>query len=240
MSLLAKANSIWRVPLILLWTAVMASLSVVSSLFDGTGTTQHGCARIWGRFIVAVSRVRVEVRGLERVEDGRGYLLAANHLSMFDHWALLSCLPFQFRFVSKESLFRVPFLGWHLRRSGTIPVARNNPRRTLRSFRKAAKLLKGGLSYVIYPEGGRSWGEGVDAFKSGSLLLARYGEAPILPVTIIGAHRRLLRGSMLIYPGSMELIFHPPLEFEEYKDMDSDEVANSVRRIISASYHQVP
>ena len=148
----------------------MATISVGLSVVDGTGSRQHWCARTWSRFIFFVSRVKVETRGLEGLDRDRGYLFAANHLSMFDHWAFLAHLPFQFGFVAKASLFQLPFLGWHLRRSGNIAVSRDNPRQTLRVFRTAAERIQTGMSYVIYPEGMRTRGEKVAPFKRGSLL----------------------------------------------------------------------
>ena len=236
---LAKLNAVWRIPLILLWTATMATVSTLLSLFDVHGRLQHSCAKVWSRFILFVSRVRVDVRGLEQLDRRCGYLLAANHLSMFDHWALLAYLPFQFRFVAKASLFQIPFLGWHLKRSGNIAVDRHNHRQTLRIFRKAAESIRTGLSFVIYPEGMRTWGESVAPFKRGSLLLARYAGAPIVPVTIIGAHRRLMRGSVVIVPGRMEIIIHAPIEFDQYQGMNTDAVAEIVRQTISHDYRQV-
>ncbi len=240
MSSLAKVNAIWRVPVILSWTALMAIISVSLSLLDRDGRMQHWCARTWSRFILRVSRVKVEVSGLDHLDPARGYLFAANHLSMFDHWAFLAHLPLQFRFVAKASLFQLPFLGWHLRRSGNIAVDRQQHRKTLRVFRAAArKMEETGLSFVVYPEGARTWGDEVLPFKRGSLLLARYACAPIVPVTIIGAHRRLSRGSVLIVPGTMQMIIHPPIEFDRYTDLDPETLADSVRQTITESYQQV-
>ena len=239
MAFLVKTNAIWRVPLILLWTAVMACLSMAVSLFDQTGRCQHWCARTWSRFIIWVSRVRIDIQGLENLDRNKAYILVSNHLSIFDHWAFLSELPFQFRFAAKASLFRIPFLGWHLQRSGNIAVDPQNHRQTLRSFQQAARRIKQGISFVIYPEGMRTFGDTVAPFKRGSLLLARYANAPIVPVTIIGAHRRLARGSIYISPGSMQMIIHTPVEFENYLDLDLDVLADAIRSTISNSYQQI-
>lgn len=238
-SLLPKLNALWRVPLILTVTACLATISVLFSLLDGSGRLQHGCARLWSRFILWVSRVRVTVKGLQHLDPGRGYVFTANHLSMFDHWAFLYCLPLQFRFAAKSSLFRIPFLGWHLKRSGSIPIDRHHPRQTVRALESLRGALRSGVSLVIYPEGGRSWGESVDSFKKGAFLVAMKSRAPIVPVTLIGAHRRLERGSIIIYPGEMEMIIHPCLEYREYKDLDLSELAEKVRGIILSSYRQV-
>ncbi len=221
-------------------TAVLATLSVFSSLFDSTGRTQHWWARLWGRFIIFVSRVKVEVSGLEHIERHRGYVFMVNHLSMFDHWAFLAELPLQFRFAAKASLFKIPFLGWHLQRSGSIAVDRYHPRETIRRFREIGDKIRSGLSVVIYPEGARTWGDAMAPFKRASFMLAKHARAPIVPVTIIGAHRRLERGSFIIQPGEMELIFHPVVEFEDYKGIKLDALSNMIREIIQSRYRQVP
>ncbi len=239
MAFLPRVNALWRVPLILLATAVLASLSVAASLFDSSGRTQHACARAWARFIFWVSRVKVRLSGLENLETERGYIFMANHLSMFDHWAFLAHLPFQFRFAAKASLFKIPFLGWHLRRSGNLPVDRFHPRKTLRAFRRIGEKIRQGVSLVIYPEGERTFGEAMSPFKRGPFLLAKKARAPIVPVTFIGAHRRLLRGSAVIRPGEMEMILHPPLEFAEYQEDSLEELSARVRGIIEHCYRQV-
>lgn len=233
---LAVLNAVWRVPLILLATALLSTLSVAFSLVDGSGRMQHGCARAWSRFIFLVGRVRVRVTGLERLEAGRGYVFVANHLSMFDHWAFLALLPLQFRFAAKASLFRIPFLGWHLRRSGNIAVDRAHPRQTLEAFRQVARHLRDGISFVIYPEGMRTWdGQMVD-FKRGAFKLPQLARAPIVPVTLIDAHHRLPRGSRVIRPGAMKMIIHEPIEHEAYGGRNLEDVARDVRRIIAGSY----
>lgn len=225
--------------MILLGTGLLSTLSVGFSLVDATGRLQHWCARQWASFIFMVSRVTVRVEGLELLTPGRGYVFVANHLSMFDHWAFLRFIPFQLRFIAKSSLFRIPFLGWHLRRSGNVPVDFKNPRRTLRSYQKVTERIAAGMSFVIYPEGMRTL-DGVPVpFKRGAFLLPKQARAPIVPVTLIGAHRRLRRGSMVIYPGEMGMIVHRPIEYEEYRDLELEEIAERVRAVVLSRYEIV-
>jgi 1-acyl-sn-glycerol-3-phosphate acyltransferase len=181
--------------------------------------------------------VTVEVQGLEKLpKNGRGHILMSNHLSMFDHWAFLSTIPYQFRFAAKSSLFKIPFLGWHLRRSGNLPVYFENPRQTLKGYREVAEKIKAGTSLVIYPEGERTFDGVMVPFKRGPFLLARTSEAPIVPVTITGAHLRLKRGSIIIRPGKMGLIFHDPIEFSDYRDFELDQIARTVQQIVASKY----
>jgi 1-acyl-sn-glycerol-3-phosphate acyltransferase len=239
LSVLSTVNVIWRVPLIILLTVFMGTVSVFCSLFDGTGRLQHLCAVAWSRMILLIARARVQVSGLDKLTAGRAYIFAANHLSMFDIWVFLAYLPFQFRFVAKESLFRWPFLGWHLKRSGNISVDRRNPRQTLLSFQAAGKKIASGISIVIFPEGMRTWGDTVAPFKRGSFLLAQKAGAAIVPVTIIGSHRLLARGSAMIRPGAIEVRIHDPIEYDEYRNLDLQTLAESVRQTILKSYWQV-
>lgn len=173
------------------------------------------------------------------LDSGGAYVFAANHLSMFDIFAFLGCLPFDFRFVAKASLFHWPFVGWHLKRAGYIRVDRRRPRQTLRAFRAAGDQLGSGVSMVIFPEGMRTWGKRVAPFKRGSFLLACETGASIVPVTIVGSHRRLPRGSVLIQPGKMEMILHEPIPRDRYRKLKLDALAREVRRTIVESYRQV-
>lgn len=239
MSALACVNAIWRVPLILSLTAVMATLGLILSLGDGGGKRQSSCARLWSRMVLGISRVQVQVRGLAKLDPGGAYLFAANHLSMFDIFAFMGRLPFDFRFVAKASLFQWPFVGWHLKRAGYIRVDRRHPRQTLRAFRAAGDQIRSGASVVIFPEGTRTWGKAVAPFKRGSFLLARQTGAAIVPVTIVGSHRRLPRGSLLIQPGKMEIIIHEPIPRDRYRDLKLDALSRQVRGTIVESYRQV-
>jgi 1-acyl-sn-glycerol-3-phosphate acyltransferase len=159
-------------PLIFLYTAVMGSISVASSVFDARGRVQHGCARLWAKMILWTSRVRVHVTGLENIRSDVPYVLCLNHQSHMDIPIVLAALPFQFRFTPKKQLFRYPFLGWHLRRSGHVPIDRENPRAAVKSLREAAESLRIGSPVVIFPEGGTSIDGSIKPFKGGGFMLA--------------------------------------------------------------------
>src|SRR5262245_60379016 len=132
-------------PLIFLYTGIMGSLSVVSSLLDAQGRIQHACSRVWARMILWTARVRIRVVGLENVKPGTPYVLCTNHQSHMDIPIILAALPFQFRFAAKKQLFRYPFLGWHLRRSGHVPIDRENPHAAVKSLREAAAAVRHGI-----------------------------------------------------------------------------------------------
>jgi len=119
----------WRtvfylIPLITIYTIVLGTLSLASSLFQKTGYFAHWCARTWSRLILATTGVRVEVAGLDRLDRNTTYVFVSNHQSIYDTPILFWSLPYQLRIIAKESLGNFPFLGWHLRRTGHMLVDR--------------------------------------------------------------------------------------------------------------------
>ena len=198
-------------PLVFLYTGIMGSISLACSLIDSRGHLQHACARIWARMILWTSRVRVRVSGLEHVEADRPYILCVNHQSHMDIPIILAAWPFQFRFAAKKQLFRYPFLGWHLRRSGQVPIDRENPRAAVKSLREAADAIRHGTSVLIFPEGGTSRDGSIHPFKGGGFMLAQKSGVPVVPITICGSRAVLVPTTYHTHSGLVEVIVGPPI-----------------------------
>ena len=222
-------------PLIFLYTAVMGSISVASSLFDARGRIQHGCSRLWARLILWTSRVRIRVSGLEHIQPSTPYVLCVNHQSHMDIPIVLAALPFQFRFAAKKQLFRYPFLGWHLRRSGHVPIDRENPRAAVKSLREAAESIRHGTPVVIFPEGGTSLDGGIMPFKGGGFMLATKSEVAAVPATIRGSRPVLAPKTYHVRGGTVEVIVGEPIHSE---GASAAELASRVREEILTTFNQ--
>jgi 1-acyl-sn-glycerol-3-phosphate acyltransferase len=122
------------VPLIALSTAVCAVISNVVALFDSSPPPQLRVAKAWAKSLVRIAGVNVEVEGLEHIDPKASYVFTSNHLSYMDTPVVLANIPAQFLFLAKEELFRIPFMGWHLKRAGHVPVPLENPRAALRTL----------------------------------------------------------------------------------------------------------
>jgi 1-acyl-sn-glycerol-3-phosphate acyltransferase len=198
-------------PLIYFYTAICGTASVCGSLFDGRGRWQHGCARVWSWLILKTSGIRVTVEGLENLNLHETVIFCANHQSAMDIPILFMHLPVRFRFLAKRPLFKLPFLGWHLRRSGHIPVERDRPHEAMKSFDQAAAKVREGSSVVVFAEGRRSRDGQVGPFKAGSLYLAILAGVPVVPVTLNGTRAVLKPDTYHIRPGQAEMIIHKPI-----------------------------
>jgi len=151
------------------------------------------------------------VEGLDRIQPDGGYVFAANHLSLMDTPLVIAYIPAQFRFLAKRSLFRVPFIGGHLKRAGHIRVDREDPRSAVKVMGVAAELIrKDGISILVFPEGSRSEDGKLQEFKEGAAYLAIKAGVPVVPVAISGTHAVLPPGSVLVRSGKATLrIGHP-------------------------------
>ena len=203
----------------LLWTfLVVDPLIILSTVFCGTVAaltspkTQTVMARLWGRSILKFARVKLEVNGLEHVNPRQGYVFASNHLSYMDTPAILSSIPVDFRFLAKEELFKIPFMGDHLKRAGHIAVPLNDPRGSIRTLAAAAKTIQSlGISLLVFPEGGRSNTGELQEFKDGAAYLAIKAQAPIVPLAILGTRAVLPMHGKIITSGKVKLIIGEPI-----------------------------
>jgi 1-acyl-sn-glycerol-3-phosphate acyltransferase len=232
----------WRtvfflIPAITLYTIVLGTVSIVSSLFDRRGYTAHACARLWSRLILDTTGVRVMVEGLNRVTPGTTYIFVSNHQSTYDIPVIFASLPFQLRIIAKESLARFPVLGWHLRRGGHLFVDRQHPDRAgiLKRWRA---LVSEGLSLIIFAEGTRSWDGRVARFKAGSFLLAIEAGLPVVPVAVIGTRAIMPKGRLRTEPADVMLVVHdpiPPPRIDSPTIQDAKALADRVHAIVSAT-----
>jgi 1-acyl-sn-glycerol-3-phosphate acyltransferase len=227
----------WRtvfflIPSIAVYTIALGTLSIASSLFERSGHFAHWCARTWSRLILVTTGVRVEVTGLDRLQSGRTYVFVSNHQSIYDIPILFWSLPYQLRIIAKESLGNIPFLGWHLRRTGHMLVDRRHPARS-RIFGWASRLTSNGLSLIVFPEGTRSRDGRVARFKGGSFFLALQAGLPIVPLSIIGSRHVMLKGRLATYPGTVRLVVHDPIDTRELAGTDPKEFGERVRRVIA-------
>ena len=218
------------IPAVSLYTIVLGTLSLSSTVFDRTGNFGHWCARTWARLILNTTGVRVRVVGLERLDPARSYVLASNHQSIYDIPIVFASLPLQLRIVAKQSLGRIPFLGWHLQRTGHLLVDRRNPGPDI--VRKMARLVREARSLIVFPEGTRSVDGAVARFKKGTFLVAVDAQLPVAPVSIAGSRHVMKKGRLMVCPGEVQLTIHDPLTTSGLTRANVVEFAERVRQIV--------
>ena len=129
-------------------------------------------ARIWGNVNLWAAGVKVNIAGLENINNLGPYIFVSNHQGWFDIFTALGKLPIRFSWLAKEELFKIPILGHAMYRAGYIPIDRKDHRKALASMNRAAEVIRQGTSVFIFPEGTRSADGVIRDFKKGVFVLA--------------------------------------------------------------------
>lgn len=225
----------------LLWISIAISTTGLSMLafitfaFDPTGNIVHRYARWWAKIALLVGGVKVRVTGLEFLNRGIPFIYMANHQGSYDIFALLSCLPVQFRWIAKKELFAIPILGWAMRTANYISIDRSGRKKALASIEEAARKIKGGVSVVIFPEGTRSPDGSIQPFKRGGFTLALKSGVPIIPITINGSRDVMPRESLRIQPGEIRVTIDRAIETTPYSLSNRNALMEKVRETVEKS-----
>ncbi len=226
---------IFLLPMAWLWTALIAlTITILTWLGAGDWADRY-IARLWGRFILAITPVRVKIRNQHFIEANQSYVIVANHQSIYDVVVVYGYLPITFKWVMKIELRKVPFIGFTCDLMGHIYVDRKNRQSSLNTMKKAGEKLVNGTSVFFFPEGTRNNGEQLLPFKKGAFKMAESLALPILPVTIKGADKVMPANSLQILPGTIELIFHQPIMPNKVKDQPAEALIEQVRKQIIGS-----
>ncbi len=220
--------------LIALALPVQALLLAATAPFDRN-------RRVPGRFLrfvgVAISKSfppwRLRVEG-SWPAGGGPFVVVANHQSILDI-LLLSRMPREMKWVAKEELFRVPWVGWMLRMSGDIPIRRGDAESGGEALSRAKAYLARGMSVMIFPEGTRSRTGQLLPFKSGAFRLALETGAPVLPVAVHGTARGMPKGGPWVNPCRAAARLLPVVESRPYGEEGASRLRDDVRTRIQAA-----
>ena len=223
---------IYVIPLIIVSTASFGVVSFVISLFDRTPARQLKVARAWARSLLRIVGVKVTVEGLDRIQPSGNYVFVSNHVSYMDIPVILGNIPENFLFLAKAELFKIPFLGTHLRTAGHVSVPREDPRSAIKTLNHTAALLHDGRSTLVFPEGGRSETGELREFKDGAAFLAIRAQIPVVPMATIGMRQILPMHSLTFHRGHVTLRIGEPISTEEMTTHQRAELTAFMRQKI--------
>jgi 1-acyl-sn-glycerol-3-phosphate acyltransferase len=193
-----------------------------------------GPQRKFCRHLMWLAGARIEVRRAPGFDAKRTSLFIVNHVNLFDPFVLYSAIPQFVRGWELESHFKIPAYGWMMKRFGNVPVPDVMKASELKRLWKLTRAaLEGGVSLVVFPEGGRTRDGRVGPFKDGVFRIAQQLGYPVVPVSLVGAFEFNRKDSWMLRPARIVVHLHDTIET---KGMHKDEVEafrERVHRIIS-------
>jgi 1-acyl-sn-glycerol-3-phosphate acyltransferase len=168
----------------------------------------------------------------------RPYVAVSNHQSMADIF-LLSHLPWEMKWLSKDAIFRIPIMGWMMRMADDVAVTRSKRSSRAEALEQCRERLERKVSVMIFPEGTRSATGELLPFKDGAFRLAIESGVPILPMAIAGTRGAMKKGSLLFGRARAEVRVLEPIETEGMTLKDVPALRDRVREIIQAATDQL-
>jgi 1-acyl-sn-glycerol-3-phosphate acyltransferase len=215
--------------IVILWTPLVAAVRLVTVWSD---PNREIVGRFQRRSAALAARLNPfwDFRAIDRAhpDPSRPHLFVANHKSLADVF-LLAMLPWEMKFLSKESVFKIPLLGWQMRVSRDIPIERGNKESAKRAMEAMRDRLVRGSSVIVFPEGTRSPDGSIAPFREGAFRLAIELGVDVVPLAVAGTENTLPKHSLVFRPTSASVTALPPVPVAGLTAADAPELAERVR-----------
>ena len=222
------------VPLFIVWTIIISLTVVVGCSLGGGHWFGYYPGKAWGWLSLKLFLLPVKVEGRENLKEGVSYVFVSNHQSMFDIFLIFGHLGRQFKWMMKHQLRKMPFIGFACARSHQIFVDKRGPSKIKKTYDEARKILQGGMSLSVFPEGARTFTGHMGVFRRGAFMLADDLQLPVVPMTINGCFDVMprMRDYRFISWHKLTLTIHAPI-YPESKGPEN------IKRMMDESYEKV-
>lgn len=200
------------IALVLVGTPLMFLVFLVTAPFDRGRYVAGRLFRLIGVTSVKLNPLwRFDTSGEFVRDPRRPYVAVSNHESYADIF-LISHLPWEMKWMSKEAMFNIPCFGWMMRMAGDIKLKRGERSSTVQAMAAARDRLARRVSVMIFPEGTRSRDGELLPFKDGAFRLALETGAPILPIVVAGTRNAMAKGTFRFRRARARVKVLPPIE----------------------------
>ncbi len=176
-------------------------------------------------------RVEIQARGMENLPKEDGFIFYPNHQGLFDVLVFLDSCPRPFSYVTKKEARDIILLKQVGDALGVLAIDREDIRQSMQVINRLAAEVQKGKNFLIFAEGTRSRkGNALLDFKGGSFKCAVKAKCPIVPCALVDSFKPFDEKS--IKRVTVKLTYLPPIYYEEYKGMKTQEIAAEVKRRI--------
>ena len=198
-------------PIFLVLTILTALVTTLGCWLGNGHFWGYYPGNIWSELTCMIFLLPIKVEGKENIDEKTSYVFLANHQGAFDIFLIYGYLGRNFKWMMKKSLRKIPFVGKACEMAGFIFVDKSSPRKIYETIKNAERVLQGGTSMVVFPEGARTFSGHMREFKKGAFQMADQLQLPVVPMTIDGSFDILPRTSKLLHWHRMKLTIHKPI-----------------------------
>jgi len=225
------------VALVILGTPIVFVIYCLTAPFDRRRYAAGRAFRLIGVTSVKLNPLwRFEVAGDFVADPRRPYVAVSNHESYADIF-LISHFPWEMKWLSKETMFKIPCMGWMMRMAGDIEIRRGERTSTVQAMKAARDRLAKRVSVMIFPEGTRSRDGELLPFKDGAFRLALEAGVPILPIAVAGTRACMAKGTFRFQRARARAKVLPPIETAGMTLDDLPSLRERTRALISEARH---
>lgn len=219
-------------PIFVTLTLITVFLVIVFSPIFGNKYWGYYPPKWWSKLTCWVALCNVKSKGHGKLNPKQSYVFIANHQGAFDIFLVYGFLGQNIKWVQKQSLRNIPFVGLASERAGHVFVDNSSAAARANTIKKAKQQIRNGVSMMLFPEGSRTKTGKLDRFKRGAYQIAVDMKLPIVPLTLNGPYDVLSIDSKLIRPGKLELIIHDPIPTENLTYDDIPSLIEDTKKII--------
>lgn len=177
----------------LVW--ISATICLLTFPFDRNRKWVHLYSCLWGYHYIALNPLwRCSFDGMQNIEDGKTYVYVANHQSYWDIMVLYGLFK-PYKWVSKEDIFKIPFIGWNISLNQYVKISRGELKSIKQMMADCRNWLKQGASIMIFPEGTRSDDGEIQEFRDGPFKMACDCNVEVIPIVVEGTAKVLPKNS---------------------------------------------
>lgn len=220
-------------PLFIIVTALTALLVVICAFCGDPHYMGYHAPRIWSRITCFLFLIRIKTEGKEKLKKGHSYVFLANHQGYFDIFLIYGYIGHNFKWMMKDYLRKMPFIGVACEKSQQIYVG-DSRSAIQKAVEQARQTLQNGMSMMIFPEGTRTFTGQLGEFKRGAFMLAGEIGLPIVPITINGSFDIFSRKAKSVSFGTLRMTVHDPITADVYKSKPTKVFMQEVKDIIDA------
>lgn len=222
--------------LVILGTPCVFLVYCVTAPFDKGRYAAGRLFRLIGVTSVKLNPLwRFETSGDFIRDPRRPYVAVSNHESYADIF-LISHLPWEMKWLSKETMFKIPCMGWMMRMAGDIEIRRGERTSTIQAMNEARDRLRHRVSVMIFPEGTRSRDGELLPFKDGAFRLALEAGVPILPIVVAGTRSCMAKGTFRFQRSRARVKVLPPIETTGLTIDDVATLREKTRTVIAEAH----